>query len=139
MDDPQMQETAAILKTIPGGSALLDWFRGPPQFGDAEVVELRLDRAGASLLRLALAGWDGRPSVTCTFHLKDMIDVTLEGFSHQNVIGGLYLRHAVKGDVHPTLRGIGLIYADHEIELEPLAGAFGTIRATIENVTLSPL
>ena len=137
MDDPQMHETAAILRTIPGGNALLDWFRGPPEFGDAEVIELRLDRAGTSLLRLALTGRDGGPAITCTFHLKDMVDVTLQGFSHQNVVRGLYLRHAAKGDVHPTLRGVGLVYADHEIELEPLAGAFGLIRATIERVALS--
>lgn len=137
MDAPQLQETAAILRTIPGGNALLAWFRGAPEFGDAEVIELRLERAGDSLLRLALAGRDGRPSVACTFHLRDMIDVALEGFSHQNVIGGLHLRRAARGDVHPTLRGVGLMHADHEIELEPCAGAFGVIRATVESVTLS--
>jgi hypothetical protein len=71
-----------------------------------------------------------------SFMLRDVLEVAIQGFSHQNVISGLKIRNASPMQVHPSLIGIGLNLPDHEIELEPCAGAFGTIRATIEAITM---
>ena len=138
-----LQETISILETIPGGPALIEWFGGWPEFGDAEILELRLVRRGPSLLRVATmvsaAGKKQGPPfkhAVFDFTLRDMIDVHLDGFSHQNVIGGLILRRAQDQPVHPTLLGTGLVQGDVEIELEPYTGAYGTIRCTIEKITI---
>ena len=73
------------------------------------------------------------------FILRDMIDVYLDGFGHQNVIGGLTLRRTKDKAVHPSLLGIGLVRGKVEIELEPCAGAHGIIRCTIEKITITPV
>jgi hypothetical protein len=73
-----------------------------------------------------------------TFALMNMMDVSVEGFSHQNVIGGLKIHRAPRKQKHPGLFGIGIIDSEHEIELAPCAGAFGTIRATIASISIDP-
>jgi hypothetical protein len=143
--DAEVEETAEILKGLPGGPELLAWFGGVPNFGDAEVLGLNLDRAGHSQLRiLAISYAGGRDSggffkrLVITFDLADMIDVAIEGFSHQNVIEGLKLRRAPAKPVHPSLLGLGMGDGDFEIELEPCAGAFGKIRASVISVSFEP-
>lgn len=103
-------ETSDILRNLPGGSELIAWFGGSPNFGDAEVKALILDRADGSRLTLMVIGIsDGRRRKTqVTFHLKDMIDISIGGFSHQNVIGDLILRSVRKDELHPSLIGIGM-------------------------------
>ena len=39
-------EQIAVFSEIPGGGALLKWMGGAPNFGDAEVISLELDRGG---------------------------------------------------------------------------------------------
>lgn len=137
--DDEFAQTASILKELPGGSELLAWFGGIPNFGDGEVVSLNLDRAGTSTLRVLATRRDANgisDQAIISFRLSDMIDVAIEGFSHQNVIGGLKLRHAQNEDIHPSLLGIGTVAPKLEIELEPCAGAFGTIRASIVNISV---
>ena len=131
-------QTKAVLDATPGGPALLAWMGGIPDFGDAEVVALTLDRSGPSLLRLAIEmGVRGRrESALVSFVLADMIDVRLEGFSRQNVIGGLRLRWASDRPVHPTHIGVGLGLGDIEIDLDPCFGAFGAIRASIAEIVI---
>jgi hypothetical protein len=73
------------------------------------------------------------------FTLRDMIDVRLDGFGHQNVIGGFALRPAHSQALHPSLLGHGPARGEVEIELEPCAGAFGTIRCTIEKIAITPV
>ncbi len=68
-----------------------------------------------------------------------MIDVHLDGFSRQNVIGGLRLRRGQDREVHPSLLGQGLVLGEVEIELVPCAGAFGSIRCTIAKIAISPV
>jgi hypothetical protein len=143
--DAQRDETVEILKDVPGCLELLAWFGGVPNFGDGEVLGLSLDRAGPSRLRLlAISSTGGRDSggflkrAIVTFNLADMIDVTIEGFSHQNVIGGLKLHRAPERKIHSSLLGIGAVASDLEIELEPCAGAFGKIRANVIGVSFEP-
>jgi hypothetical protein len=133
-----LDNTASILAEIPGGPELLDWFGGSPNFGDAEVISLNLNREGPSILKMAvikLVGTDFQ-TIVVVFTLRDMIDIALEGFSHQNVVGGLTLKRCSELHVHPSLVGIGLLLPDHVLELEPCAGAFGRIRATIDKIAM---
>jgi hypothetical protein len=143
MDDADNQPTMSIVRQIPGGEQLIDWFHGRLEFGDAEVVELRLMRNEPSILRIwqsisARERYGGPPFKTAliSFMLRDVLDVAIQGFSHQNVISGLKIRMAKPMQLHPSLLGIGLHFPDHEIELEPCAGAFGVIRATIETIAI---
>jgi hypothetical protein len=143
MPNSECEETANVLKTLSGGPELLVWFGGEPNFGDAELVSLWLDRTATSYLciaRQSAPGTNGTPKeAIIKFHLTDMIDVVIEGFSHQNVIGGLMLRRAPSKESDLSLHGIGLVYPQHEITLEPCAGAFGTIRASIINISIEPV
>ncbi len=141
-----LEHTIAILHELPGGAEVIEWLEGRPHFGDGEVLELRLIRNGPSVLRISamtyvggqVASSSGKHAVF-TFILRDMVDVHLDGFGHQNVIGGLTLRRSQVVDVHPSLYGIGLVIGDHEIVLEPCAGAFGLIRCNIESISISPV
>jgi hypothetical protein len=131
-----MTETERILAGIEGGPELLELFGGRVIFHDGEVVELQLMRHLPCMLvidvpQLASEKWK---YARVTFHLKDVADVRLEGWSHQNVIGGLAICKAPDINWHPTLLGIGISTPDHIIELEPCAGAFGKIVATISRV-----
>ena len=137
-------ETLDILKEVAGGLELIAWFDGEPTFCDAEVLELRLLRKGKSVLRLAAVASQNGPRrgppfkhAVLDFTLSDMIDVRLEGFGDQNIIGGLVLRRVAEDAVDPSLYGLGPIRGEVEIELAPRAGAFGTIRCAIEKVELT--
>jgi hypothetical protein len=135
-----VDETIEILRTIKGGSIIVDWLRMKGgrfrNFGDDEVVALELNLEGAKRLQIEshrwVAGAEQRAHIT--FILKDFIDVHLEGFLHQNVIGGLNITACPPLNTHPSLQGIGGSLPDHQIRLEPCAGAFGTINATIKEI-----
>jgi hypothetical protein len=135
--DEEFGETAALLLKVPGGSELLEWMNGIPNFGDAEVVSLVLDRAGQSQLRIRI---DRSPKrATITFTLEGWIDVAIHGFSHQNVVGGLKLRPAREREIEVWERGVGCTPGELEIELEPCFGAYGTVRANVRSVAVTPL
>ncbi len=53
MEDEGLEQTIAILSEIAGGREVIAWFGGRPEFGDAELLELRLVCKGLSRLRLA--------------------------------------------------------------------------------------
>ena len=138
---------AMIYGSIPGGPELLAWFGEEPTFHDAEILRLALNRNGIS--ELEIHGWIGTGAVdqdgylvlekhaVVTFALEDIMDLQLDGFSRQNVINGLILRHA-------TDRGRAGYYAlpegpeDIEIELRPCYGLDGFIRAKKVTVSFRP-
>ncbi|WP_244539279.1 hypothetical protein [Methylobacterium sp. 174MFSha1.1] len=128
------QELAASLADIPGGRDVLDWFDGPPEFGDAEIVSLHLDRRGPITLRIALDHCG--KSAIFVFDLAAWIDTDLRGFSHQNVISGLTLRRAEEREVQPWELGVGCRPGEWTIELGPCFGAYGTIRADIARIVI---
>jgi hypothetical protein len=132
-------ETVEILNGLQGGPEFLDWFGGKPIFADSEVISLCLDRLGPSYMRIEMHRLDADQNLqttVVTMTLKDQVDLSLEGFSHQNVIGGLAIRRvSTEHQTHQSLIGIGITSPDHEIILEPCAGAFGIIRATISSVS----
>ena len=128
----EAHETASLLATVPGGRELLNWFSGTPNFGDAEIIALHLNRAEPSTLVIEVPGRSGAAIVTLV--LWDWIDVRICGFSHQNVIGGLTLRRAGERQLAPWEVGVGAIPGKVEIELKPIFGANGVIRATLVSV-----
>jgi hypothetical protein len=136
-----------IYDEVPGGPELLCWFGRVPTFHDAEIISLDLRRSAKSFLRVH--GWVGTEQVdengyivldknaVVTFALEDIMDLQLDGFSHQNVIFGLKLQRA-------TDRGRTNCYAlpqspaDIEIELEPCFGLGGVIRAKRVSISFEP-
>ena len=135
--EEELKETAALLLKVPGGPELLEWLDGSPEFGDAEVVSLVLDRAGQSRLSMRLDRLAKRATVA--FTLEAGIDVAIHGFSHQNVVGGLKLQPARERRVEVWERAVGCTPGELEIELEPCFGAYGTIRANIASIVVTPL
>jgi hypothetical protein len=129
------EETASLLASAPGGRDLLNWFAGPPNFGDAEIIALNLDRKGPSALIVEV--YQPSRKALVTFVLGDWIDVRITGFSHQNVIGGLRLKRAGERDIAPWETGVDAKLGDIEIELAPCFGASGVIRATLLRVMMS--
>lgn len=127
-------ELAAALAQVSGGAELVKWFDDFPDFGDGEVIRLTLDRQGPSELVIAL----DRPtkSAVVTFELSAWIDVSLRGFSHQNVIGGLKLLRPADREVGLWEQGVGLEPGQWIIELSPCFGACGSIRANIERISI---
>jgi hypothetical protein len=130
----EADETAALLEAVPGGRELLKWFSGAPNFGDAEIIAVHLDRVKPSTLVLEVQSRSGSAIVTLV--LGDWIDVSIRGFSHQNVIGGLVVRRAAEREIAPWEIGVGAIPGAVEIELKPIFGACGIIRATLVSVAV---
>lgn len=141
-------EHANIYDATPDGPDLVRWFGQIPTFHDAEILSLHLCRRTQSVLRLH--GWITTGVVApsgyyvldrhaiVTFTLIEIMDLQLEGFSGQNVIGGLVLRHAPD---RPERRGYLTLHAlpqDIEIELESCFGINGLIRARSVSITFEP-
>jgi hypothetical protein len=128
----EFDETQRLIATIPGGAELLKWFGGKASFGDAEVVRVDLDRENRSRLELVTSNHSS--NIRVTFFLVDWIDANLSGFSSQNVIGDLILRQAPSRPLEAWERGVGAKPGEFEIEMVPIYGAYGTIRASISRI-----
>ncbi|MDR3461065.1 MAG: hypothetical protein P4L76_01970 [Beijerinckiaceae bacterium] len=142
-------EETAIYGEVPGGQALLSWFDCVPDFHDAEILSLHLNRKGSSVLRLH--GWittyqedpeDRRiilkKHAVVTFTLDEIMDLQLDGFSIQNVIGGLILRRAPDRADRRNYLALKPLQDDIEIELEPCYGLSGFIRARSVTIRFKP-
>jgi len=87
------------IKEIPGAAELYDWFGYWPDFHDAEIISLHLNRKGTS--SLCVHAWDTTKEVdekghyvmakhiVVEFIFENVSDLALNDFSHQNVIFGL--------------------------------------------------
>ncbi|MGB9074167.1 MAG: Imm50 family immunity protein [Terriglobales bacterium] len=87
------------IEEIPGAAELHDWFGYWPDFHDAEIISLHLNRKGISSLRVH--AWDTTKEVdekghyvmakhiVVEFVLENVSELALNGFSQQNVISGL--------------------------------------------------
>ena len=84
---------------VQGADALIAWFGEWPSFHDAEILELRLRRAGSSHCHIHT--WkmtheidtNGyyvlEKHVVVTFTIDNIEELSLEGFNRQNVLSGL--------------------------------------------------
>ncbi len=131
-----MDLVAVTWSNIPGGDAVLAWYGGVPSFHDAEVLRLHLNRSEPSVLELEVT-YPTRSIVT--LFLDHWIDVQINGFSKQNVLGEMTLRVAGDRDVEPWEYGVGLRPGEIEFELAPYFGAYGKIRANVSHVALRPV
>jgi len=122
-------QTAALLKEIPGGDAVLTFLNGWAGFHDAEIVSLTLDYASGS--KLVLAVTDGDRWATFAFSLKPWIDIDLKDFGHQNVINRLVISrpHLRQGEDSDTSSP-----SDLELFFGQCYGAYGSIKAGIEKI-----
>jgi hypothetical protein len=143
-----MTQTETIYTGIPCGPELMTWFGKVPDFHDAEIVSLTLNRRAPSILRLH--GWTTRleespprriildnPAVV-TFTLDDIIDLQLDGFSHQNVIHGLVLTRAPDRPDRKPFYSTPASPDDYEIQLEPCFDLDGLIRCRKVSVSFVP-
>ena len=74
-----------VSSDIAGGNRLEEWLAGTVGFHDAEVLELHLDRAKSSWIRMMTVY---RPAIV-TFRFEDVVNLELYDFSSQNVISSL--------------------------------------------------
>jgi hypothetical protein len=100
------------LNSIQGATELHAWFGYWPTFHDAEVVSLQLDRHNPSVLAVHI--WHTteevdtqgyfltKKHVVVKLVLKEISDLSLCGFNHQNVIRGLSITK-IKGGYRLTL------------------------------------
>jgi hypothetical protein len=134
-----------IYDEVAGGADLMRWFGQVPSFHDAEILKLVLCRKGRSFLHLH--NWTNTGAVgqdryyildrhaIVTFTLSEVMDVQLDGFSVQNVIGGLVLRRAPDRPERRRYLALDPLPQDIEIELEPCYGLSGLIRARSVSIT----
>lgn len=73
-----------------------------------------------------------------TFILNGVMDLQLDGFSAQNVIGGLVLRRAQDRAERLGFFALAPLPEDMEIELEPCYGLNRLIRARSVAITFEP-
>ncbi|MFI5013420.1 MAG: hypothetical protein ACHQAY_13845 [Hyphomicrobiales bacterium] len=143
-----MTDTEATYAAIPGGPDLVAWFGHVPNFQDAEIVSLDLHRRGPSILRIHF--WNRRNEIddcgyyvldrhaVVAFTLEDIMDLQLDGFSHQNVIFGLQLRRASERPDRRPYYSLDPSPDDYEIQLEPCFGLDGSIRCRRISVAFIP-
>jgi Immunity protein 50 len=95
------------VQEIPGATELYDWFGYWPNFHDAEIVSLHLDRKGSSSMRVHT--WEMTKAldekgyyvlvkhVVVEFIFEGVRGLSVNGFNHQNVIFGLNIEQAESG------------------------------------------
>jgi hypothetical protein len=92
---------------ITGAAELHDWFGYWPDFHDAEIMSLHLNRAGSSVLRLHT--WETSKEVdhqgnyvqkkhlVVELGLNNISELDLHDFNNQNVISGLIINRSDSG------------------------------------------
>ncbi|SFI26320.1 hypothetical protein SAMN05216304_1024 [Bosea sp. OK403] len=140
-------EELSLWSELPGGNEIISWFGAVPDFHDAEIVGLKLDRGGPSRLDVYFFRLQQSPmfkpnvleptgDAIITFEFDHIVDLSLEGFSPQNVIFGLRLGRAKPNPERAPYFGIDSSPDDYEIELDPCYGLSGKIRARSVRLSL---
>jgi hypothetical protein len=109
---------------IPGAEAVQDlcgWC-----FHDAEVLEVHLDRAGASWIVVETAG-----KARVRFRFDKVTDIQLEGFNHQNVLGEADIRKTAPKESGTSDQG-----EVWRLTLYPCYGISGYIEAASMSATV---
>jgi hypothetical protein len=124
---------SAELESVSGAQELFNWLGYWPSFHDAEVLSLNLNRKGVSRLRIHT--WEMTKEVDpqgfyklvkhsiVEFSFEAITQLSLEGFSQQNVIFGLSLEQS----------GAGYL-----VNLEDCYGLSGSISAERLSIKLEP-
>ena len=140
-----LAELEAIYRNIAGGAELLDYLGKVPSFHDGEIISLELHRNAPSYLRVhgfavnvsgSKMDWKNAKHAIVTFELQQIVDLQLDGFSHQNVIGSLIIER--KPSPFERVNYVGKEDAaalDFELTLEPCFGLDGRIRCKGISIT----
>lgn len=122
-----------VIHELPGADALFQWFGYWPDFHDAEVLAIDLNRSGSSRVRVHTfdvsdqVGNDGCnvcvKHVVVSFVLDGLESIQLQGFNRQNVVS--------KVAVIRTEEGLLLL-------LEPCYGAEGSLTAERISIEIEP-
>ena len=143
-----MENADTIYAAIPGGRELLAWFGCVPSFHDAEIISLCLHRRAPS--SVLMHTWNNTSEAdesgyyvldkhaVVKFTFEEIVDLQFDGFSHQNVIYGLSLRHAPDRPERRTSYARDPSPNDFEIWLEPCFGIDGFIRCRRVSVDFTP-
>lgn len=126
--------TASAFDSVDGGQELIQWFGQVPSFHDAEVLDFHLKRSGSS--KLSIHTWNMTSEIengyyrlekhaVVTFRMDRIFELEIEGFNHQNVIGGLSLKRFRSGENTGA----------YELQIEPVFGLCGVIRAEAVSVS----
>lgn len=70
-----------------------------PEFGDDEISEISLDRREATLIFIVNAIQHSEKNCQILFKCKYIKDLSLEGFSHQNVISKIDFKDEEDGSI----------------------------------------
>ncbi len=131
--DHKTMTLATEAKEIPGAVELHDWFGYWPDFHDAEVISLRLNHKGSSSLRVHT--WETTKEVdekgynvqakhvVVEIALESVSELSLNGFSQQNVISGR--------DIEKTDSGFRLMLGE-------CYGLAGSIEAERMSISITP-
>lgn len=141
-----IEPSQSLLREIPGGSEVLNWFGKYYDFHDAEILRLELNRRSPSFLRIygygvgkdGTGAWVSQKHAIITFTLDGVYDLELDGFSHQNVIGSLTIARVDANHERKPFFDFSASENSFEIILEPCYGMDGVIRCNSILVTLEP-
>lgn len=122
-----------IIANIPGAEEVRNWFGYWPDFHDAEIISLELNRNKASTLSVFFCNTDGQrvtpegyfyqdKHVVVHFEMEGITDLQLSEFNHQNVISELILKKIEEGV---------------EILMDGCYGMFGTITAESVKIAMT--
>jgi Immunity protein 50 len=126
-------EFPAELEPIEGAKDLHDWFGYWPNFHDANLIRLDLDRSDAATMLLHT--WEMTKEtdakgyfvlvkhVIVEFVLKGIVALSLDGFAHENTLMGLAIERVNRG---------------YLLTLDDVYGITGTIEAASISMRLIP-
>lgn len=126
-------EFPAELEVVEGAKDLHNWFGYWPNFHDADLIRLDIDRSGAVMM--VLHTWEMTKEVDAKgffvlvkhvvveFVLKGIVALSLDGFAHENTLMGLAIERVDRG---------------YLMTLDDCYGITGTIEATSISIRLTP-
>lgn len=128
-------------RAIPGGDALIAYFGHIPMFHDGEITQVVLNRLSTSTISIHIWGTDDFDPVrhaVVTLSIDDIIDLQLENFSPQNVIGDVIIRPLPQRDDRRPFYYRDWKESDVEIEMFAIFGLNGIVRAGSVSVAFVP-
>ncbi|OBZ96160.1 hypothetical protein ADU59_07300 [Pararhizobium polonicum] len=125
-------------RAIPGGEALIAYFGHVPFFHDGEITQVVLNRRSTSTISIHIWGMDPVKHAVVTLLIDDIIDLELENFSPQNVIGDLIIRPLPERDDRRDYYPRSQTESDVEIVFVPIYGLAGVLRAGSVSLTFVP-
>jgi hypothetical protein len=97
----------AVLREIPGGEALVDWFGRAPDFHDANLLEINLSNQGTGALRIHTWNMTKQTDekgyfildkhVVVTITLEEVTEVAINDFNLPGIIGSLEIMKSADG------------------------------------------